>query len=92
MIRKIVRMDIQRIEEASHSQKTGSLKFNKTGLRCICYAEETCAAPKIRFSICRTCYMINPKYAARTLFDRIKMLAVNIFNLQATGSGQSLHR
>lgn len=85
-------MEIQRIEESAHSNKMGALKFHKGGQRCIYYAEENCAAPKIRFAICKTCYMVNPKYAARTLFDKIKMLATNLFSLQSSGSDQALHR
>ena len=55
----------------------------KGGVRqCLYYKEEVCTAPRVKFAACRACCRINPHQAASNLFERIKQLAADIFNLQ----------
>ena len=55
----------------------------KGGIRqCLYYKEEHCTAPRIRFETCRSCCRINPHQAASNLFEKIKKLAADLFNLQ----------
>ncbi len=49
--------------------------------RCIYDQETICSAPRIQFGACKTCHRINPHKAVGNLFDKIKQLATDIFNL-----------
>ncbi|MCU0640903.1 MAG: hypothetical protein MUC35_02300 [Candidatus Margulisbacteria bacterium] len=52
---------------------------------CLYYQEEMCAAPRVKFAACRACCRINPHQAASNLFERIKQLAADLFNLKEPG-------
>ena len=49
--------------------------------RCIYDQETRCSAPRAQFAACKTCYKLNPHQAVSNLFDRIKKLAADTFNL-----------
>lgn len=76
-------MDVFRIEDACSSNEVEMLKLKTALRRCLFYKEEICTAPKIRFETCRSCCRIDPRLAVRTLFEKIKSLAENLFNLPA---------
>lgn len=56
--------------------------------RCIYDQETICSAPRAQFAACKTCYRLSPHKAVGNLFDKIKQLAADIFNLPQSGPGQ----
>jgi len=80
-------MEISGIEKA----RIEAARLKNSCLKCILYNEEICTAPKLRFQICKSCYRISPKFAVRNLFNRIKALANQLFNLQGKPPGQFPH-
>lgn len=83
-------MDIQRIEDYSYTSEAEVPRLKNLYRRCIFYKEEVCSAPKLRFSICRTCYRIDIRFAVRSLLEKIKSLAIQLFNLPEKPPEQSL--
>lgn len=77
-------MDVPIIENTAGSGGIDALRLKRNLRLCQLYKEEICSAPRIRFEACRTCVRINVKSAVRGLFGKIKDLAVQMFNLQAT--------
>jgi len=69
--------EVQKIEDAYEIE---TLRFRSFVRGCLYYREEVCCAPRVRFEVCRGCVRINPHLAAQTLFDKIKELAVKLFN------------
>lgn len=82
-------MDIARIEEGAGANSIKGAKFKSSARPCLFYKGEACSAPHSRFEACRTCVRINEQAAVKSLFDRIKDLAVKMLNLKAKELEQS---
>ncbi len=68
-------MEIQRIGDTSYTSQIEVAHLKSNCRRCIFYKEEICAAPKLRFEICKTCYRIDPRYVLLNFFLKIKTMA-----------------
>ncbi len=73
-------MEIELLDPAARS---GMVSVKNALRRCPFHSGELCAAPAIRFKMCRQCYRIDPRFAVRNLFGRIKAAAYQLLRLQA---------
>ena len=75
-------MDELRIEGMSHAGGLEPTQL-KGGVhqRCFYDPETICSAPRAQFHVCKTCHRLNPHQAVSNLFDKIKKMAVETFNL-----------
>lgn len=69
--------------ELNPAARTGMVSVKNALRKCPFYSGELCAAPSIRFKLCKQCYRIDPKFAVRNLFDKIKAMAHQLLRLQA---------
>jgi hypothetical protein len=76
-------MDDIRIEGLSHAGGLEPARLKGPHQRCIYDPETICSAPRAQFQACKTCHRLNPHQAVSNLFDKIKQLASDIFNLPA---------
>jgi hypothetical protein len=83
-------MPIPRIENFNNAAKAEITLLNARRRKCIYYKEEICSAPKLQFRLCRTCYRIDIKFTVRRLFEIIRELAEDLFDLPETPPEQPL--
>lgn len=80
-------IQIAKIEESRLGSQLELSPVQPKGCRCIYFRDEICAAPNIRFDICKNCCRINQRSIVKNLFEKIKALA--IFFLQSFGAASS---
>ena len=73
-------MEINPVGNANGTGEIEILQLKHSAGRCIYYREEICSAPKAKFGVCKTCGRIDPQFALSSLLEKIKQLAVNLFN------------
>jgi len=75
-------MEINPITDFGGANGVEGARAKGSVCQCLYYFAEVCTAPRIKFESCRACCRINPHQAASNLFERIKQLAADLFNLQ----------
>jgi hypothetical protein len=81
-------MDELRIEGMAHAGGLEPTQGKGLHQRCLYDPETICSAPRAQFHVCKNCHRLNPHQAVSNLFNKIKQLAADTFNLPAAEPDQ----
>lgn len=82
-------MGISKIEGFGGAAKSEIAPLQSGNRRCVYYKEEICSAPKMQFKLCKTCFRIDIKFTVKRLFEIIRELATDLFDLPSPPPEQS---